>query len=317
MSTYGIKTQRLSRGSHRGPTEIDGLPVVAKKGPIYYFDGSKGGNGNGTSWTDAANTMASLFAKLVGGETILFVGKCTEQLVTPVQIFDVSIIGVGNRPRHADSTPSGGNTYASQWGGSGTAAKANLRILQQGWHVENILFSMVDSNAAGIEVVRDAGSGNDERDGSHLVARGVKFAGAGVGIRGGVAGTFTEIPNHVVVEDCEFLQNTFGLRSAIQCQNWTVRRNIFRDSTNAITAQLGSTYIYENIVNGFTAAANSGGIDLTGGQGLNVVTKNFLGGTYSNAGGYKVANANDVWFGNFTSVSSGTDLASINVADPA
>ena len=313
----GIQTSRVRRVAHY-PTSIDGLPVLAKKGKLYFFDGSRSANGNGESWADAANTMQSLFSKLVGGETILVAGKIAEQLVTPVQIFDVSIIGVGNRPRHADSTPSGGNTYASQWAGGGlTAAQANLRVLQQGWYIENILFSMVDSNAAGIEVVRNADSGNSERDGSHLVVRGVKFAGAGVGIRGGVAATFTEIPNHVVVEDCEFLQNTYGIRSAIQCQNWTIRRNIFRDSTNAITAQLGSTYIYENIVNGFTAAASTGGIDLTSGQGLNVISKNILGGTYSNAGGYVRANANDIWFGNFTSVSSGTDLASINVADPA
>lgn len=313
----GIQTSKISRVAHQ-PTIIDGLPVIAKKGKIYYFDGSKGGNGNGTSWSDAANSMQSLFNKLVGGETILVAGRILEQLVTPVQIFDVSIVGIGNRPRHADATPSGGNTYASQWSGSGlTAAQANLRILQQGWHVENILFSMVDANAAGIEIVRNADAGNAERDGSHLVARGVKFAGAGVGIRTGVAGSFTEIPNHVVVEDCEFLQNTFGIRGAIIAANWTVRRNIFRDSTNAITVPFTSTYIYENIVNGFTAAASSGGIDLNGGGGLNVITKNFLGGTYSEAGGYRKANANDVWFGNFTSVSSGTDLASINVADPA
>ena len=315
--SLGIQTSRIRRVAHR-PTTIDGLPVLAKKGKVYFFDGSKAANGSGEGWDDAANNMQSLFNKLVGGETILVAGRVAEQLVTPVQVFDVSIIGVGNRPRHADSTPSGGNTYASQWAGGGlTAAQANLRILQQGWLIENILFSMVDSNAAGIEVVRNADAGNSERDGSHLIARGVKFAGAGVGIRCGVAGTFTEIPNHVVVEDCEFLQNTFGIRGAIQGQNWTIRRNIFRDSTNAITAPLGSTYIYENIVNGFTAAASSGGIDLTGGQGLNVISKNILGGTYSNAGGYVRANANDIWFGNFTSVSSGTDLASINVADPA
>jgi hypothetical protein len=71
-------------------------------------------------------------------------------------------------------------------------------------------------------------------------------------------------------------------------------------------------------VNGFTAAASSGGIDLDGGTGgLNVISKNVLGGTYSETGGYRKANANDIWFGNFTSVTSGTDLASINVADPA
>jgi hypothetical protein len=262
--------------------------------------------------------MAEAFAKIGSGDTIYVTGKVNEQLTTPVQVFDVRIIGTGNKPRHADSTPTGGNTHTASWSGAGlTAATANLRILQQGWLIENVLFNMVDANAAGIELVRNAASGNSERDASHAIITGVKFAGAGVGIRCGVSGVYTEIPNHVLVEDCEFLQCTYGIRGAIQGQNWTIRRNLFRDSTNAITAQFGSTFIYENIVNGFTAASSSGGIDLNGGQGLNVISKNILGGTYSEAGGYRKANANDIWFGNFTSVSSGTDLASINVADPA
>ena len=316
--SLGIVTNKIRRASGHKNTTIDGLPLVHRKGTVYYVDGSKTTSGDGKSWDGAYNTMAAAFNVLEGGETIFLAGKVTEQLTTPAQVFDVHVIGVGNRPRHADSSPAGGNLYASQWSGSGlTAATANVRVIQQGWKFENILFSMVDSNAAGIEIVRNAAAGDSERDGSHCWIAGVKFAGAGVGIRCGVAGTFTEIPNHVLIEDCEFLQNTFGIRGAIQGANWTIRRNIFRDSTNAIVAPLTSSYIYENIVNGFTAAANSGGIDLNGGGGLNVISKNVLGGTYSNAGGYRVANANDIWYGNFTSVTSGTDLASINVADPA
>jgi len=307
--SLGIVTSKIRRANGSSPTTIDGLPVVARKGKIYYFDGSKGGNGNGTSWGDAANTMASIFAKLVGGETIFVAGKVAEQLVTPVQIFDVSIIGIGNRPRHADSTPSGGNTYASQWAGGGlVAAQANVRVLQQGWKFENILFSMVDSNAAGIEICRDAGAGNAERDASHTHVVGCKFAGAGVGIRGGVAGVFTEIPNHCVIDDNVFIDNTHAIRAAIQCQRWSIKRNEFQANTNHIVAALGSSFIYENIFGSFTTDS----IELPGGQGLNVVTKNYLSGTYSSAGGYTVANANDEWAGNFNGLAGG-----ITVSDPA
>jgi hypothetical protein len=318
--SLGIRTNKYRRVSNLTRTEIDGHQLYHRKGDIYYVDASASSSGDGKSWDTAFTTMQAAFDVLVGGETIFFVGKLVEQLVTPVQIFDVTVVGAGNRPRHADSTPSGGNTYASQWAPPASGAvsgQATVRVLQQGWRFENILFTMESSTAAGIELVRNAAAGNSERDASHAIVSGCKFAGAGVGIRFGVAGEFTELVNHAIVEDCEFLQNTYGIRDAIGIASCTIRRNIFRDCTNALIAKAGNTYIYENIVNGFTAAANSGGIDLNGGSGLNVISKNVLGGTYSEAGGYRKANANDVWWGNYTSVTSGTDLASINVADPA
>ena len=307
--SLGILTSKIRRSNRHEATTIDGMPILTKKGKVYFFDGSRSANGNGESWSDAANSMSSLFSKLVGGETIYVAGRIAEQLVTPVQVFDVSIVGVGNRPRHADSTPSGGNTYASQWAGGGlVAAQANVRVLQQGWKFENILFSMVDSNAAGIEIVRDAGAGNAERDASHTHVVGCKFAGAGVGIRCGVAGTFTEIPNHVVVEGNVFIDNTFGIRGAIQGQRWSIKYNEFQANTNHIVCPLGASFIYENVFGSFTTDS----IELPGGQGLNVVTKNYLSGTYSSAGGYTVANANDEWAGNWNTIAGG-----ITVSDPA
>lgn len=304
-----------------------GVPVVGDRRVFaphtWFVDGDQGLDGyDGRDRDHPVKTMARVFddAQFASGDVIYMRGNIREQLVTPAGIFDVSIIGAGNRPRHADAHTGNNGYSASTWRAPASGAvvgQANVRVLQQGWHFENILFVMGDSTAAGIEVVRDAGAGDAERDASHAVVRGCKFAGAGVGVRFGVAGTFTEIVNHVVVEDSEFLQCTYGIRGGIEGSSWTIRRNIFRDCTNALIGPLSRSYIYENIVNGFTAAANSGGIDLNGGSGLNVVSKNVLGGTYSNAGGYRVANANDVWWGNFTSVTSGTDLASINVADPA
>jgi hypothetical protein len=67
---------------------------------------SPGSDGNsGTSPTAPFLTMDKAFDSLASGDVINFTGKITEQLVTPVQIFDVWINGCGNRPRHADSTP--------------------------------------------------------------------------------------------------------------------------------------------------------------------------------------------------------------------
>lgn len=317
---FGIVSSRYRRKGSGQPTTIDGAMVVQDKGKTYYVDANVGTGGDGLSWEAAFKTMQACFNVLVGGETIHLAGKIREQLVTPVQIFDVKIVGNGNRPRHADSTPSGGEKYAATWMAPASGAvvgQANVRVLQQGWRFENILFAMEGSTAAGIELVRDAAAGNSERDASHAHIIGCKFAGAGVGIRCGVSGTFTEIPNHVVVEHNVFIDNTYAIRGQIQGQRWSIKHNEFQANTNHITAQLGASFIYDNIFGAFTAAASSGGIDLSGGQGLNIVTMNYLSGTFSNAGGYVVANADDEWAGNFNTISSGTDRAGVTVADPA
>jgi hypothetical protein len=255
--------------------------------------------------------MARAFASVQSGDIIYFVGKVTEQLVTPVQVFDVTVVGCGNRPRHADATPDGGNHAASQWGApasGGVAAQATVRVLQQGWRFVNILFTMIDANAAGIELVRNAAAGDDERDASHAHIIGCKFVGAGVGIRSGVAGTFTELVNHVVVEGNVFIDNTHAMRDAIGTSRWSIRHNEFQANTNHIVMKLGASFIYENIFGAFTTDA----VELPGGAGSNIITKNYLSGTYSSAGGYTVSNANDEWAGNFNTLAGG-----ITVADPA
>lgn len=286
-----------------------------KKGRSWFVDPSYGGNGNGKSPAKAFSTMDAAFDSLQSGDIIYFCGKVVEQLVTPVQVFDVTVIGCGNRPRHADSTPTGGGYAAAQWAppaSGGVAAQATVQVLQQGWRFTNILFTAVDANAACIELVRDAASGNSERDASHADIVSCRFSGAGVGIRSGVAALYTEIVNNARVVDCDFMDMTFAMRSAIQASAWQIKGNRFRANTNHITVQAGGFQITDNIFGSFTAASSSGGIDLRSGAGLNIITKNYLSGTYSNAGGYQVANANDEWAGNFNTLAG-----ALTVSDPA
>ncbi len=281
---------------------------------VYFVDGDYGADGyDGLSPDNPLRTMEAAFDRLVSGDTIFFRGNIREQLVTPVQIFDITIIGCGNRPRHADTTPAGGE-YANSWrapASGAVAGQANVRVLQQGWRFQNILFVTQGSTAAAVEIVRNAGAGNAERDGSHASILGCRFAGAGVGIRSGVAGSFTEIAFNVEVAYSKFNGMTTAM-SGINGNSWTIHHNEFQGNTSTITMALQNSFIYENIIGSFTAAANSGGIDLNGGGGLNIVTKNYLSGTYSAAGGYRVSNANDEWAGNFNTLAGG-----ITVADPA
>ena len=251
---------------------------------------------SGTGPTQAFATMTKALAVVSDGDVINFIGKITEQLVTPVQVFDVWINGCGNRPRHADAVPAGGQYAAAQWApptSGAVSGQATVRVLQQGWRFTNILFTMESATAAGIEIVRNAGAADAERDASHASIIGCRFAGAGVGIRSGVAGLFTEIPFNVLVQGNTFNGNTTAISDAIGTNAWQILDNVFYTNTNAITMKLQSGVIKGNVIGSFT----TNGIVLTGGAGLNQVTWNTLSGTYGNPG-YVVANANDNWYGN-------------------
>jgi hypothetical protein len=283
------------------------------KGRAWFVDTSYGGSGNGKSPSTAFSTMDQAFDNLQSGDIIYFVGKVTEQLVTPVQVFDVTVVGCGNRPRHADATPDGGNHAAAQWGPPASGAvsgQATVRVLQQGWSFVNILFTAEGATAGCIELVRNAASGDDERDASHCSIIGCRFAGTGLGVKVGAA-SFTENVFNVLVKDCTFNGMTVGL-SAANGNGFQVEGNKFFQNTDNITAAFQNSFIVGNFIGPFTAAANSGGIDLTGGTAGNVVTLNYLSGTYSNAGGYVAAGAGDEWAGNMNVITGGW-----TAADPA
>jgi hypothetical protein len=253
-------------------------------------------------------TMARAFQAIKSGDNIVFWGNIREQLVTPVQVFDITIMGASTRPRHADTTPAGGESGAT-WrppASGGIAGQATLRVLQQGWVFYNFLWTAIDANAACLEIVRNAGSGDAERDASHASVIGCRFAGTGIGIRSGVAGSFTEIAFNVEVAKCKFNNMTTAM-SGINGNGWEIHHNTFNDNTNNIVMALQRSRIYENILGAFTTQS----IDLDGGGGLNIVTKNYLSGTYSEAGGYRKSNSNDEWAGNFNTLTGG-----ITVSDP-
>lgn len=284
------------------------------QGRAWFVNPARGGNGNGRTPQNAFLTMEQAFDSVQSGDIIYAIGNIREQLVTPVQVFDVTVVGCGNTPRNADSTPEGGQYAAVTWrapASGGTAAQATVRVLQQGWSFINILFGMIDADAAGVEIVRNAGADDAERDGSHCLITGCRFGGAGVGVRL-TATSFTENPFNCIIENSKFNSCTYGiLAAAAQPNSCDVRGNWFQGCTNAITAQFQASVIRGNVVQGFTAASNSGGIDIRGGGANNFVTGNYLGGAYSKAGGYNTE-ANDSWWGNFADVSGG-----ITQSDPA
>lgn len=272
-----------------------------------------GSNGySGQSPTQPFLTMAKALSVVSDGDVINFTGKIAEQLVTPVQVFDVWINGCGLRPRHADTVPAGGQYCAAQWAAPAAGAvvgQATLRVLQQGWRFTNFLWTAGDATAPCLELVRNAGSGNAERDASHASVLNCRFSGAGIGIKSG-ATSFTEICYNVEVGGCQFDNMTTAMFGTVESNQWYIHDNVFAPNTSQIIMAARNFTIARNVIGAFTAASSSGGIDLRGGSGLNQVTLNTLSGTYSQAGGYQPANANDNWYGNASS-------AGFTAADPA
>lgn len=275
-------------------------------GKYWYVNAGAGGlspSGAGTR-ESPFTTMDQAFDQVSSGDVIIFKGKVREQLTTPVGIFNVTVYGAGTRPRHADAHTGTNGASAATWmapASGGTAAQATVRVLQQGWVFQNILFAAIDSDAAMVELVRNAGADDAERDASHAMMLGCRFSGAGKGIRFG-ATSFTENVFNALVDGCKFNACTYGIYNTTGSQpnSITVQNSIFQGCTNAITAQFQASTIKGNVIQGFTAASSSGGIDVRNGGGNNQITLNTLGGTYSNAGGYN-GESGDNWYGNFGS----------------
>lgn len=270
-------------------------------GTAWFVDPSYGGNGNGKSPKAAFSTMQQAFDHLQSGDIIYFVGKVTEQLVTPVQVFDVTVVGCGNRPRHADATPTGGNTGTATWAApaSPVAGQALCRVLQQGWRFVNILWAG-SAGCASLEFVRNAASGNDERDASHASVYGCRFAGVNStdsAIKFGST-SYTEIVNNVLLEGNDFQgcataikEHSAGLQ--FRCQ---ITNNVFISNTNDIVLGGYFTHVLGNVM----SLAPTGCIVLSGGTGSSQVHGNYLPGTYADGTLY-APGTNDNWNGNYAS----------------
>lgn len=263
----------------------------------YFVDATTGGNGNsGLSWGAPLLTMAAAFARIASGDRIYFRGKIREQLTTPVQIFDVAIIGAANRPRHADATPAGGEsgaTWTTPASGASTTTPL-LKVIQQGWRIENFVMAG-PSAAACVQTFRDGGADNAERDASHFEAHNVRFASGRDGIEdsGGCynVGIF-DCSFHDLTEYC--VKFTVGAGIGIGYR-WQFKRNRCFDCGKWILyPSTGKEWeIQDNVVVKITTP----GIDTSGGAGGNVVTGNVfdIAAADFDPVGLFTADATDIW----------------------
>jgi hypothetical protein len=270
--------------------------------------GSDGADGLG--WTNPLATMGEAFSRLADNDRVFFVGNIREQLLAPLGVRGVKVVGAaGGRARHDN----GARWYEPA---DPTAATPLLTLREQGWEVHNVLFV---PSADAVSCVR-ARRAEDATypDSSHAILRGCRFigdtatpVGCGVEDHGGTS--------HITVEDCEFsglvdgIKNTGG--AGIDYPNrWLVRRNFFEHNTNHVKLPGYLCRVVENVLDEATTIqistlSDAGGASAGGNFVLNNVFANAVA-DYTVSDGY-VSNTADVWRNKVT------DTAADIVALPA
>lgn len=289
----------------------DSLGGFLGPGKVWYVDATNGNASatDGNSWDKAFATMAQAFAKISSGDVILFTGKIREQLVTPVNVFDVAVIGMGNRPRHADSAPVGGNIAANTWTtpASPTAAEPLCRVLQQGWAFVNILFAGPTDDAC-VELYRDAGAGDLERDAGHAVFVNCRFASGSGGIND-VGGCVD-----VLVKNCIFQALTgYCIQGVgnigVGQSDWQILDNQFDGFDNGVKIAAFGCRIQNNTFTDGATPATTFVLNISNGGGAdNMVIWNLFQTTTANFNSPDiVGNATDVWYNTaINTVAAGT-----------
>jgi hypothetical protein len=304
------------RGADYARLEVYERLQNVRAGRTYYVEGGAGAvasnSKNGLSWSQAFANMDQAFDVIDSGDTIVFRGNIREELTTPAGVFDVTIIGAGNRPRHADGH-TGDNGYSGAiWKppASPTAATPLCIVQQQGWRFVNVLFDC-PVDAAAVKLNRDAASGDDERDASHAEFIGCRFDSGKIGIENAGGAGF------VLVKGCRFYRLTESGGAGIKCTstsvavplNWQIEDCHFANNASHILHSMSYSLIRNNIFGRFTATLSVDIYDQpSAGQGeYNVITGNYLTGTYS-ATAYP-AGSNNEWAGN-------QNVAGVTTADP-
>ena len=303
------------------PFMNSGKVLKQTRGRVWFVDNNAEGGADGRDWDNAYRTMAQAIANVQSNDVIYFVGNIREQIDVPANIFDVSIVGCGNKPRHSDLVAAGyghRSQTSACWiapvTASLTALTPLITVRHQGWRFENILFGWKSdsgtADAALVKLVSNQSSGVDEDDASHAAFINCRFDGGLTGIEdaGGCS--------YVLVDNCLFRGITDGTGSAIYNTDtgtrnpafWEIRNCKFIDNDNHIVAKASKWFVWDNI---FSADSVTTKISFSGGVAGNIVTRNLLGGTFSHAGGYTEAGAADEWAGNFNVLSGG-----VTAADP-
>jgi len=252
-----------------------------------YFVDTVNGVDSGDGTSDAPySTVAFALTKVVSGDAVYIKGDVREEVVAPLGVYGVKLIGnVLGQTRHDN-----GCRWREPASGA-TTAGALLTLIEQGWEVHNILFvPKSDATALRIRRAEDA----TYPDGSHARIVGCKFIGAATATTKGIEDVGGS--HHNLIVGCEFMT----LANAIQGTStaianplrWQILDNWFLDCTTHIDLSASSCLIRGNV---FSEATTN--LDLSGGAGANYVLDNYFTNTEADitiSDGY-TGGSGDMW----------------------
>jgi len=239
-----------------------GSVINSGAGKSWYVNTVTGSDSyDGKSWDTPFATMAKAFTVIASRDVIYMIGKVREQIIAPLGVYGVTIVGADTRPRH---------DLAASWMApvSGpTSGKALCEIVEQGWVFQNILF-VSHTSAAAIQMTRAEDAVHP--DPSHAMFINCRFFGVdgiediggcfGVQVLGcqfyGLTGTAImqngvsiDTPTGWVVDGCQFINNANAI---VKPMKWGTVKNC-QFNTNTVTINLtGGTapnYIHDNQFN--------------------------------------------------------------------
>lgn len=272
-------------------------------GSVWVVDTNIGSaNGDGSPSTPFA-TMAQAFSAMASGDTIYFRGNINEQLTSPTGKADITIIGAGNRPRHADTHPLNGQLTGSTWK-VGSLGDAPLLILKNpGWRIVNVLFAAHASNYA-IRLDRSAVEDATEEDASHLSVSSCRFASGGGGISDAGGCFDVGLYNNwfqALTTACILGVGNIGVGQLM----WHIEGNHFNNFTNGVKIAAHECIIRDNYFTDGGTPNTTFVLNTSNGAGRD----NFIVGNYFQTATANfntpdiVGNATDVWAQN-TSIDS-------------
>lgn len=288
---------------------------------VWFVDNMHPGCSDDNMGTDPEAPLATLTAAIINRVGDARYGNPYDVVVVGGTGYTESIVVAPTFPMYVTILGAGGTDHRPTWAAA-TAAGTALTIRQEGWTVESFTF---ETGAAGTGVRLE-----EVTIGSYTAykttIRNCRFDG----LYGGLYGIdFYGAPHRVTIENCMFLEyhRGAGTAYAIIVSNTAVGPGSpYQGSVVGCRFQNCDSYVggLGGIV-GFNLTLFQGNtfftshaallpitnvyLDLRGGsRGYNIVTGNYFGGVYTNAGGYFAhpATPNTCWVGNLTEPTPGT-----------
>lgn len=216
------------------------LAVFSPFGKVWFVNTNADNNGyDGTSPQTPFQTMQAALNVVADNDVVYFIGKVREQIVAPLGITGVRIVGVpGGNVRDDD----GAKWYAPA---SPVAGKALIEIREQGWEFHNFLMTPDATGGACIKAHRAEDA--TYPDSSHFIVNRMRFVGGG-GTPNGIEDVGGN--HHYIVQNSEFQ----SLTKAITCSSTaiavplrnTIRGCKFMQNTNDIASSLSYSLIQGN-----------------------------------------------------------------------